>query len=43
MDFADELDGLIAKAKAEGVDLDTMIADLRGAAEGLIAESADEG
>ncbi len=42
MVFIDELDDLISKTKADGVDLDTIIADLQGTVEGLIAEIDSE-
>ena len=38
MDFADELDALITRAKEAGVDLDDMIAELDAMVAGLEAE-----
>ena len=39
MDFADELDALITRAKEAGVDLDDMIAELDAMVAGLEAEA----
>lgn len=40
-DFASELDALITKGKAEGENLDDMVAELQGAADGLETEAQE--
>lgn len=40
--FAEELDALISRAKGMGCHLDEMVADMKGATDGLEAEINDD-